>query len=74
LGTIGVPALFILGFGILSPLALAELMKPARYRLPMNTGDFWLYLVLSLVFLILAGTNFAFLRKPIQEQTGNRHG
>lgn len=66
LGTIAVPALFILGAGILSPLALAELIKPERYGQPKDTGELWLYLVLSLVFLLLAGINLAFLKKPAE--------
>lgn len=67
LGTIGVPALFILGAGILSPLALAELIKPRRYGLPTNWGELWLYLILSLVFLVLIGVYFVFLKQPEHE-------
>jgi len=54
LGLMGVPALFVLGVGILSPLALAELLKPVRYSLSSDMGGFWLYLVLSVVFLVFA--------------------
>ena len=54
LGIIGLPALFILGAGILSPLALGEIIKPFRYGTPTSTGDLGLFGVLSAVFLILA--------------------
>jgi hypothetical protein len=54
LGVVGLPALFIVGVGILSPLALAELLKPVRYGLAVDPGEFWLYAVLSLVFLVFA--------------------
>ncbi|MFW5941028.1 MAG: hypothetical protein ACOCXI_04465 [Chloroflexota bacterium] len=53
LGIVGLPALFILGLGILSPLALAELIKPARYGLPTDPGGLWLFGSLSLIFLAL---------------------
>jgi hypothetical protein len=52
LGIVGLPALFIVGVGILSPLALAEILKPSRYGQPLNPDEFWLWAVLSLVFLI----------------------
>lgn len=52
LGLVGLPALFIVGIGILSPLGVAELLKPSRYGLPLNRGEFWLWAVLSLVFLV----------------------
>ena len=64
IGMIGLPALFVLGVGILSPLALAEILKPYRYDLPMDTGEFWLYAVLSLVFLGLTGVYLLALRRP----------
>ena len=54
LGVVGLPALFILGVGILSPLALAEVLKPSRYGVPMDPGEFWLFGSLSLIFLIFA--------------------
>lgn len=54
LGVVGLPALFILGVGILSPLALAEVLKPVRYGLAVDPGEFWLYAVLSAVFLVFA--------------------
>jgi hypothetical protein len=37
-----------------SQLALAELLKPYRYGIPADPGEFWLYGILSLVFLIFA--------------------
>jgi hypothetical protein len=54
LGLVSLPALFILGTGILAPLALAELLKPPLYGEPMDMGELLLYGILSLVFLILA--------------------
>lgn len=61
-GIIGLPALFVLGIGILSPLALAELLKPSRYGMPLVIGDFWLYCILSMVFLILSTVYLIALR------------
>jgi len=54
LGEKGLPALFILGTGILSPLALAEALKPALFHMARDPGGFRLYLVLSGLFLVLA--------------------
>ncbi|MBM3188792.1 MAG: hypothetical protein FJZ90_08740 [Chloroflexi bacterium] len=62
LGLVGLPALFFLGVGILSPLALAELLKPLRYGVPTNPGELWLYGVLSLVFLVLGMAYLVTLR------------
>lgn len=61
LGIVSLPALFILGAGILSPLAIAELIKPARYGLPTLTGDLWLFGILSLVFVALTVAYIALL-------------
>lgn len=68
LGIVGVPALFVLGVGILSPLALAELLKPALYGLPTIPGELWLYLVLSLVFVGLTALYLAAMRLPGAER------
>jgi multisubunit Na+/H+ antiporter MnhF subunit len=54
LGFVGLPGLFILGVGILSPLALAEVLKPVLFDTARDPGGFWLYLILSGLFLILA--------------------
>jgi len=54
LGLAAVPSLFVAGAGILSPLALAEILKPLSYGAAMDMGTFWLFLVLSLAFLVLA--------------------
>jgi hypothetical protein len=51
-GLVGLPALFVVGLGILSPLALAEILKPSRYGMPVEPGEFWLYGILSMVFLL----------------------
>lgn len=54
LGEIGLPGLFILGVGILGPLALAEALKPTLFDTARDPGELWLYLVLSGLFLVLA--------------------
>lgn len=59
LGLIGLPAMFVLGAGILSPLAIAELLKPSRYSMALNPGEFRLYLVLTLLFLLFAAVYLA---------------
>ena len=61
-GIVGLPALFVLGLCILSPLALAEMLKPSRYGMPTDPGQFWLFGVLSLVFLIFAAAYLITLR------------
>jgi hypothetical protein len=58
----GLPALFVVGAGILSPLALAELIKPARYGQPIDPGGLALYGTLSIVFLGLAAHFLAAIR------------
>jgi hypothetical protein len=62
LGLVGVPALFVLGVGILSPLAIGELLAPVRFGRPMVVSEFWLYAVLSLVFLVFATIYLTFLK------------
>jgi hypothetical protein len=61
-GLVGLPALFVLGVGILSPLALAELLKPSRFGQPVDPGEFWLYGTLSLAFLVFAAVYLIILR------------
>ena len=53
-GIVALPALFIVGVGILGPLALAELIKPSRYDIPINVGELQLYGLLTLSFLIFS--------------------
>lgn len=62
LGIVGIPAMFILGVGILSPIALGELLAPVRYGRPMNAGEFWLFAILSIVFLIFAAVYLLILK------------
>jgi Zn-dependent protease with chaperone function len=64
LGIVGIPALFVLGIGILSPLALGELLAPVRFGRPMNLGEFWLYSTLSLSFVIFAAVYLTALKLP----------
>jgi len=63
-GIIGLPALFILGAGILSPLAIAELLKPHYYGIEADPGGLILYSTLSIVFLALSALYLALLRPP----------
>jgi hypothetical protein len=62
IGLMGIPALFVVGAGILGPLALAEAIKPIRYSMPSNMGDFLLYLILSVLFLIFASVFIAAIK------------
>lgn len=64
MGLIGLPALFILGVGILSPLALAEVLKPVRYDMPVNPGEFWLYSIVSMVFLFFSAIYLIAFKHP----------
>lgn len=52
-GTLLAPALFILGFFILAPLALAELLKPLAYDSTIEVGPFGLYSAFSIGYVIL---------------------
>jgi hypothetical protein len=61
-GIVGLPALFILGVGILGPLALAELLKPVRYDLPTDPGELQLYGLLTLSFMIFSIVYLAALK------------
>lgn len=54
-GLMGLPSLFIVGAGILSPLALAEWMKPIWYSAARDSGGLVLYGMLTIVFVALAG-------------------
>lgn len=55
------PALFILGFSILFPVGLGELIKP-HYNQVTDTGGMLLYLSLSVIFLILSIINLVNLK------------
>lgn len=50
-GTALAPALFILGFFILSPLAIAELIKPIAYDQAIEAGPLALYAMMSVIYL-----------------------
>lgn len=54
LGLLTSPALFILGFGILAPLSLEELLKPLLYDMQMDVAGMTMFLALSITYLILA--------------------
>lgn len=62
IGLMGLPALFVVGAGILSPLALAEWIKPFRYGLTRDVGGMLLFGILTLVFMVLAGAFLATMR------------
>lgn len=53
LGLLAMPALFIVGFTVLAPLALGEVLKPLIYQRPMDPAGFWMFLVLSVIYLVL---------------------
>jgi hypothetical protein len=61
-GLIGLPGLFIVGVGILAPLALAELLKPALFSQPMDPGGLGLFGTLTLLFLAFAAAYLVLLR------------
>ncbi|MCK4483826.1 MAG: hypothetical protein KAU89_03310 [Candidatus Thorarchaeota archaeon] len=54
LGLLVTPFLLILGFLILIPLPLGELLKPLLYGVPMDPAGMGLFLILSVIFFILA--------------------
>jgi len=64
LGLMGLPALFVLGAGILSPLALAEWIKPIRYNMPHDVGGLVLFGLLTVIFITLAAAFLAMMRTP----------
>ncbi|MBD3240331.1 MAG: hypothetical protein GF331_07075 [Chitinivibrionales bacterium] len=73
IGLMGLPALFVLGVGILSPLALAEIIKPFRYDMAPNWGEFWLYCILTLGFAVFAAVFLASYRiSPSAAEDGLR--
>lgn len=53
MGLLLTPALFVMGFTLLAPLALSEFLKPLLYDLSMDTAEMGLFLLLSILFLIL---------------------
>ena len=67
LGVVGIPALFVLGVGILSPLALAEWLKPVRYGMPTDAGGLALFGGLAASFLAFTGIYFAAWR-PVADR------
>lgn len=58
LGAALTPAMFVVGFAVLAPLAVAELLRPALVGQPMDTASFGLFLTLSVVYLALAALTF----------------
>jgi hypothetical protein len=54
-GLMGLPSLFVLGAGILSPLALAESIKPTQYGLARDAGGLVLFGLLTVVSVALTG-------------------
>lgn len=64
LGLLVTPALFVWGFTLLFPLALGEWLKPPVFGLPIDVGGMTLYLVLSVVFALLAWRYLARARFP----------
>jgi hypothetical protein len=61
LGLLLTPAMYVLGFGLLLPVGLGELLKPMYGSAP-DPGGLSLYLGLSILFLILAVFHLRSLR------------
>ena len=72
LGLVGLPALFIVGIGILSPLAVAEILKPYLFDSQTNPGELQLYGILSLSFLISSIVYLTTLKTSRRSVIGNR--
>lgn len=53
LGLLLTPALYVVGFTILFPLALGEVFKPLFFNQPLDPFGFWMFLVLSVAFLVV---------------------
>lgn len=62
LGLLLTPALLVLGFTLLAPLALGEFLKPLIYQLPMDMAGMLLFLCLSIIFFVLAVVYFLNLK------------
>lgn len=52
------PAMFVVGFAVLAPLAVGELLRPTLVGQQMDTGSFGLFLALSAGYLALAALTF----------------
>lgn len=62
LGLLLTPALYVLGFAILFPLALGEVLKPRYFNQPMDPFSLWMFLILSLAFLVAAAADLRQLK------------
>ena len=71
-GIVGLPALFVVGIGILSPLAVAEFLKPIMFNIPAIPGELQLYGILSLSFLMFSVVYLSALKYPDGSVIGNR--
>jgi len=54
LGLLLAPALFVVGFTLLFPLVLGEFLKPIVYRQSMDAAGMGLFLILSILFFVMA--------------------
>jgi len=54
LGLLLTPALFVLGFTLLFPLAIGEFLKLLVFQQPMDTAGMLLFLIISIIFMVLA--------------------
>ena len=57
------PSLFVLGFTLLFPLSLVEMLKPAVYNQQMDPAGMGLFLTLSAIYAILAFLNIRTINK-----------
>jgi hypothetical protein len=56
LGLLLMPALYVMGFAILFPLVLGEVFKSLFFEQPIDPAGLWMYLVLSIAFLVVVYT------------------
>lgn len=61
-GLLLAPALLFVGFMVLVPLPLGELVKPLLFNMSMDTGGLALFLILSMIFITLAIVNLVSLK------------
>ena len=54
LGLLLAPALFVVGFTLLFPLVVGELLKPLVYRQSIDAAGMGLFLILSILFFVMA--------------------
>jgi len=66
LGLLLIPAIFILGFTLIFSVAVSEIVKPL-YDLTITIGGLGPFLILSILFLILAALHLRKLKLDLEE-------